>query len=120
MSSRIVRSKMQQLIFGPLFSQYHIDPIKAYKNEENVGEPNNYNSILDNTWLDAPDKCADGVDQNCDTNPADNFVIQHGSYNSSHEIVFTILRMMVSLSQDTVQQKTLFEVIFFGTLIGVG
>ena len=67
--------------FGSILSKYYRDPQTATINKHFVGASNDYNKILNNVWLDAPDKCSDGPDQNCDTAPADMHYCEKGSYN---------------------------------------
>jgi Right handed beta helix region len=67
--------------FGSLAAKYHIDPVTAFRDYKVQGSPNDYNKILDNEWIDAPDKCLDAQDQNCGTAPSDMLYIEHGSYN---------------------------------------
>ena len=67
--------------FGALAAKYSINPITAFRDYEVQGSPNDYNRILDNDWIDAPDKCLDSQDQDCGTAPSDMLYIEHGSYN---------------------------------------
>ena len=67
--------------FGSLMSNYYIDAITGTRDKSITGVSNNYNKIINNKWLDAPDQCSDGPDQNCGTAPSDLHYCEKGAYN---------------------------------------
>jgi len=68
--------------FGSIFSKFFINPETGGRDKSVSSDlGNNYNKILDNNFVDAPDRCPDGPDQDCDTAPADFLYCEFGSYN---------------------------------------
>jgi hypothetical protein len=65
--------------FGSLFAARYVDPHTGAGGDY-INTPNNYNQILNNVYEDAPSRCS-GPDRNCETAPADAFIIKSGSYN---------------------------------------
>jgi hypothetical protein len=64
--------------FGSLVTKYAVDPNTGMRNTSSSGAVNYYNQIINNTFSDAPDKCADGPTQDCTTAPSDHLVIEGG------------------------------------------
>jgi hypothetical protein len=68
--------------FGSLFSKFFINPKTGGRDKSiSSNASNDYNKILNNNFVSAPDKCADGINQDCDTAPADFLYCEFGSYN---------------------------------------